>query len=838
MNDQSNTSKLTHAANIALIVGAVLAMFWRVLFLGETLIDLRTLENQLPWGYSAGDTDYPYNRRDLTDMYITREYFVVDAYRDGEAPMWNPYTMAGHPIYADGVTRTLSPFLLFYTFLDVPLGYSVARITELMLAAIFMYLFLVAIGAGSRGGLFGSLIFGFSSHSMLHLAGLGWWGGLMWLPLIALFVDRAIKRDSNKSAAIAGVFLAIQFFCGYQANQIYYVATIGFYYVFHAASRFRADRDLRAVRRRAKQLAITLFTGFALAAIQWVPTMELLRHSNRRVVPTEIGYIYLPPWYIATLIFPDLFGSAYDVRALRLFTAINVSHDHILYIGIAALAAISFCIYSARSSSGELAARIRFFGLLGLSALIIMVAAPLYVHVTRFIPVLQTIRVIVRAGVIFLFAASVLAGFGAKLLIEADACLLSRFYRVARSFFVIVASVVAVTVVAGYAFRTAFIEDQSARGATAFVKRALTLLFDQFAPPAPGILIPLFLVMMVLLLLRLKGRDSISAPKAFAALVVLLVADLCWNAIGYNPSFEAAKVFQPTNITEMLRMLPPGRVLVAPASLESNRSLDGLGGEKKIIAPPNTLLPYQIPVVTGKDQLYPRWYRDYCTLIEPQPNLSHVVFDRVHSPFLDLLNVRYVLTHADSPAPPDSKLLQRDEGVAVYENRQAMARAFLVHRIVPVDDAITALAVMAREGFDPRTTAVIEGAEPVSQQLEQGSAGETTAITIDARNRVDVDVAASTPAYLILSDTYYPGWNAYVDGIPANIYRANGSMRAVKVPAGRHVVSFVFAPRSLRISFYVSVGALVVLIVAFALFTARSDPQSLDRENRLRFTKR
>src|SRR6185503_14271130 len=162
-----------HSVNIALIAVAMIVMFWRVFFLGETLIDVATLNNQLPWGYHAGESDYQYNRRDLTDMYVTRDYFVVSAYRDGEMPLWNPYTMAGHPIYADGVTRTLSPFLIFYKFFDVPLGYSLARITELMLAAMFIYLFLAAIGASGNGALIGSLVFSFSSHSMLHLTGLG-----------------------------------------------------------------------------------------------------------------------------------------------------------------------------------------------------------------------------------------------------------------------------------------------------------------------------------------------------------------------------------------------------------------------------------------------------------------------------------------------------------------------------------------------------------------------------------------------------------------------------------------------------------------------------------------
>src|SRR6185436_15138527 len=221
MSDSQSTSR--HAAHLALILIAIVAMFWRVFFLGETLIDVATLNNQLPWGYHAEESDYAYNRRDLTDTYVTREYFVAAAYRDGEFPLWNPYTMAGHPIYADGVTRTLSPFVLFYKFFDVPLGYSLARITELILAAAFMYIFLIVIGVSANGALFGALVFELSAHSMLHLTGLGWYGGLMWLPLIILFARRALTRSSFTQATIAGVLLAAQFFCGYMPNQIYYV---------------------------------------------------------------------------------------------------------------------------------------------------------------------------------------------------------------------------------------------------------------------------------------------------------------------------------------------------------------------------------------------------------------------------------------------------------------------------------------------------------------------------------------------------------------------------------------------------------------------------------------
>ena len=409
-----------HAAHVGFLVLVIAALFWRVLILGETFVDLRTLDNQLPWGYYAGESsDYPYNRRDLTDTYITRDYFVARAYKDGEIPLWNPFTMAGHPIYADGVTRTFSPFLLFYTFLDVPLGYSVARVFELLLAAIFMYAFLVSIRISPSGALLGSLVFALSAHSLFHVTGLGWWGGLMWLPLVLLFVDRAITRSSFKSAIIAGVFLAAQFFCGWMQNQVYYVGAVILYYLFFA------NRPKRLARPVLAMMIVTLVTGFALAATQWLPVMELLSYSNRKIVPTEVGYIYLPPWYAATLIFPNLFGATHDTTTLTLFTALNVSHDHILYLSIAALMPLAFYVY-AREGNG----RSRFFFWLAIFAIVVMMAAPIYVHVTKFIPVLQVIRVTVRIWVLFIFAAAALVGFGTDLLLKSGGSALMAFARV------------------------------------------------------------------------------------------------------------------------------------------------------------------------------------------------------------------------------------------------------------------------------------------------------------------------------------------------------------------------------------------------------------------------
>lgn len=816
------------AVHIALILIAIVAMFWRVFCLGETLIDVATLNNQLPWGYHAAQTDYAYNRRDLTDTYVTREYFVAAAYRDGEFPLWNPYTMAGHPIYADGVTRTLSPFLLFYKFFDVPLGYSLARITELMLAAMFVYLFLVAIGASGNGALMGSVVFAFSSHSMLHLTGLGWWGGFLWMPLILLFVDRAITRRSYVQAMLAGVFLAAQFFCGYLPNQIYYVGGVTLYYLFFAFVKRGAKANRRAITPMLAMMLLTVAVGLILAATQWVPSLELLSYSNRKIVGAELGYVYLPPWYAATLIFPNLFGAAYDAKALTLFTGLGVSHDHILYLGIAALLPLGFSLFWLRSTKGskssdaeantrlkpELNVLIRermvFFVILAVISLVVMMAAPLYVPITRFIPVLQFIRVSVRAGVLFLFAAVVLVAFGTDLLLASSRELLRRYARLFRRAVDVIGGLVLFALIASYAIKISGLAvEESQRGRLAFIRKTALLLSAQFTPPGASILVPLGLLLLLAFLLWSFAERRVAGKWFLTGMIGLLIVDLFWASSQFNPAFDRSGVFPKTEMTSLIQSLPPGRVLVVPSDLETNRRVSS-DAPDKIIAPPNTLLPYRISTVSGKNQQFPRWYREYASLIEPQQNLSHVVFDQYRSPYLDLLNVRYVMTHESASPLEGYELLGGSEGVSLYENKIAMPRAFFAQSATAVNTAAESLAVMRDPNFDPEKQTVVEG----GASQPEFTAGGSAAIVEDKRNRVVINTDNDRDGLLVLSDNFYPGWRAGIDGAPTPIFKANHTMRAVAVPAGRHVVSFAFMPATFFNSMYASLaGTSLVLAI-------------------------
>jgi hypothetical protein len=183
------------------------------------------------------------------------------------------------------------------------------------------------------------------------------------------------------------------------------------------------------------------------------------------------------------------------------------------------------------------------------------------------------------------------------------------------------------------------------------------------------------------------------------------------------------------------------------------------------------------------------------------------------------------VTHADTPLDGYERLATA-EGVAVYENKSALPRAFFVDRALAVTSHADAVAALREASFDARREVVIEGDAGLSANAAPPSAGTpatTNAASIieDQRNRVVIETANTTDAWLVLSDNFYPGWQAAIDGNPTEIFQANVTMRAAKVPAGRHVVSFVFAPRVFRASLVISLVAAALLGLGLAFVAVR-----------------
>jgi hypothetical protein len=174
----------------------------------------------------------------------------------------------------------------------------------------------------------------------------------------------------------------------------------------------------------------------------------------------------------------------------------------------------------------------------------------------------------------------------------------------------------------------------------------------------------------------------------------------------------------------------------------------------------------------------------------------------------------------DLPADRWRKIAQFKE-VGLYENTKALPRAWFARRaaIESSDDALQIIRTgKMKDGsrFDPAETVLLEresfgGREPVPPQIGDPANAEAK-LTRYEPQRIELQTRNSQPGFLVLSETYYRGWEARIDGRQAPVERVNYSLRGLSVPAGDHRIEFVFRPHSFRNGASLSLLGLLLLL--------------------------
>jgi len=181
----------------------------------------------------------------------------------------------------------------------------------------------------------------------------------------------------------------------------------------------------------------------------------------------------------------------------------------------------------------------------------------------------------------------------------------------------------------------------------------------------------------------------------------------------------------------------------------------------------------------------------------------------------ELLNVKYVVTWREELYAP-SEIIYReptgDEVTYVHRLNRVAPRAWLVHQVETVSDE-RALARLDAFDFDPAQVALVPpGASPT---LARPATGESGRVDILRRTpgSLTLTVTAPADALLVLSEIYYPGWQATVDGRAIPIIRTDYVLRGIPIPAGSHRVELSYRPRTVWWGAVVSGVTLGVLVV-------------------------
>jgi hypothetical protein len=291
------------------------------------------------------------------------------------------------------------------------------------------------------------------------------------------------------------------------------------------------------------------------------------------------------------------------------------------------------------------------------------------------------------------------------------------------------------------------------------------------------------------------------------------------------------RVSQPAN----LHMMPQNNAEEFFAPPAFARYLRSRAGSDRILLVPARRFPvtaksgtlYGLNVVQDYEPLAPHEYQQFLSRLEGFNMDSPLFWGRVFPPprddlirSLDMMATRFVVVESGANwlegSNPRFVPIYEDGSVTILENLGALGRAYIVENTEVWKNPSEALARVQDPAFDPWTTVVIDRPIERPASAESADLPAEVAVTGVSPDEVILRVTSPRPAVVVLTDLYWPGWSALVDGGEAPIYRANFLFRGVAVPAGVHEVRFRYRPLILvlgAVTSSVAMGALVVAVL-------------------------
>ncbi len=744
-------------------------------------------------------------------------------------PLWNPYVYGGTPFIANDQSAVFYPINLLLLWLSAPLIPGWSACLRLFVAALGMYVLLRTWQKSVMASLVAGIAFALGSF-MIPLLGHPHTNVGVWLPWLVLAADRIVfSAHPWRWVGLGGLVIGIQFLGGHAETSFFVLMVWGLYSLVALWQVSRTQNPLKSASsaqsadspsalaspyqkcrpgllgQKFGLLSLSFVLGTALAAVQLVPFLELLPQSNyflhRSQVAQTQPLIYTGFWrnsaMLITMLFPNFFGNPVTDN-WWIGTGFS-NYTGVLYMGILPLFMAGLGAWRQRKEW-----RVAFFALLGLFWLGVLGRWPIIDWIRR----LPLLNVTSFSLVVYTFSVAVLAGLGFDWLWRSDETP-QNLRRLALPLF-------------GFA-------GLGGLGLSG-VYLALRVFKDTFLgwgrhyietqvyghPPHP------YPLEYYLAQLEARYRQIVSAfdplrvmpfLPVLAALAGALVLWAVWKK--YLPLRWGKMLFATVILIDLWAFgcnfnptLPVEQLLPSTPALDF--LTERLGYDRMAAIgqglPPNTGMPFGLFDIRGYDIFVERYDIVLNTLNKNPDGLT--LSDR-NARIFDLLGVRYLLSA--EPLPESERLrLVYDGEIYIYE-RDPLPRAYLTGAYqVIADDRI----LLAQLG-DPETSSkrlVYLETTPGIPSDTQTLPGEAQ-IVIYQPERVEVHTAAQSAQLLVLSDTFYPGWKAFVDGRETPIYRANYAFRAVEVPGGEHTVVFVYRPFSFYVGLWVSLGSLGIMIV-------------------------
>ena len=683
----------------------------------------------------------------------------------GHLPLWNPWLGMGAPLLANYQSALLYPPNWILLVTDVAWGQTLLVLLHLIWAGFGMALLARSLGLGTFAQAVSGIAYAMSGYLVARSGFLSINAAAAWLPWILVAAEglvrnlgpRSVARHGwvripgARSVALLGLMLGLQWLAGHAQIAWYTLILLVAWVIYRA--RFNSS----SIRRAFLALAAAGALAFAIAAAQLIPTLEYASVSNRAGdLDPEFAFTYsFWPWRALGLFAPDLFGNP----GTSDYWGYGNFWEDAIYVGMLPL------LLAVGALATKRVGRIKWF-LLGVASIAFLLGlgsnTPIFKVLFEYVPTFSSFQAPTRWNLLLVASLSLLAGFGAEHWKVAER---KKLYWLRLGTSGAIAILVMATLIN---LLETDIEPTFTRA----------IAVSGFWLAACGILA---------LLVSAPGRQGWSA----AALGVV-VLDLFLAGRGLNPTLPIEINSAPSALSKEVsgdHRLYMSEEVEREIKFDVAFRFDSFqpGLDWRIVREsglPNTLLLDRISSVNNFDPLLPARYVAWMEQLE---QIQFAQRDRL-LPYMDV----------------GWQAVPQQGGLPNYDPIPAPVRAWIVPLVEWVEHPAEATRRATASDFDLSMSAVLEG-EP---RPERGGAGFVTALRDQGPHTVELAIQAPEGGWLVLADTWFPGWIAELDGQPTDSYPANGVMRSLWVPAGQHTVAFHYRPITVPIGFALTVFGL------------------------------
>ncbi len=740
--------------------------------------------------------------------YFARHFYAEMVRTAGVFPLWNPYIFGGLP-FVDAMHGDIfypTTILKFLMPVHRAMGWKI--VLHVFLAGVVTYGWLRHLRVSRPIAVFGGATY-MLAPVLVTLVYPGHDGKLFvtaLTPLALWATDQAITRGGAWRFAVLACAVGLLIFTAHM--QLAYFATwalvvVGLFRLFQA---WREGKGGVLVARRFGAFAVAGIIGaLAMGAVQlWTPVRYLTKYSQRAEktveAETESGYAYATSWSLHpeeafSLVVPEFIGANLQTEGGLSQTywgrnPFKLNHE---YAGLVPLLLVPLA-FMARRRRGE----VWLFTGLAAASLIYALGAttPLFHLFYWLVPGVKLFRA--PSSIMFVFAICIVtaAALGLDGLRRAESeedwervSSRSNLYLwIASGVFLLLAVLGSAGILTDIWTATIY------RGAD---PAKLAALENNLPNIKRGLWFSVLLVGLVAGAWWLRSRGKLPQAAWITALIVLSALDLMRVDGQFVRVVNPAAYYPRDDVTDYLLEQRDARGLFRVFPLPG--------------APyqTNHFALYGLEELTGHHGNELGRSRAMTNMNRPGTNVVRL---------LQLLNVGYVVSGSPLEVPELRERFRGQRSI-VYSLKSPQERAFIVGEVEVVPDSL-ALDHLSKREFNPRLSAVLESAPDF--ELEAGATGEVTwrEWGVDSQR---LQVEASGPALLVVSDNHYPAWRATVDGEEVPVLRANYAMRAVPVPAGAHEVHFEYRSGLLKASLWTTLVSTfaVVTLIAVSLRMAR-----------------